>query len=136
MRAGYKEVAEFALTLAPNDPQTHYTLAVFDEKVFSPENLQKSLAEYEQSAALSPNDYRVWLGLGNARERSGDAAGAELALRKSLELAPNYAPVHWTSRKYSFAAGQNRRSICRNPQSGGKRYEIRRTDGCHRRTDF
>jgi predicted TPR repeat methyltransferase len=96
MRAGYKEVAEFALTLAPNDPQTHYTLAVFDEKVFSPENLQKSLAEYEQSAALSPDDYRVWLGLGNARERSGDAVGAELALRKSLELAPNYAVVQWT----------------------------------------
>ena len=37
-RAGYKEVAEFALNLAPNDPQTHFTLAVFDEKVFSPEN--------------------------------------------------------------------------------------------------
>ena len=95
-RAGYKEVAEFALNLAPNDPQTHYTLAVFDEKVFSPENLEKSLAEYEQSAALAPNDYRVWLGLGKARERSGDAAGAELALRKSLELAPNYALVQWT----------------------------------------
>ncbi len=95
-RAGYKEVAAFALNLAPNDPQTHFTLAVFDEKVFSPENLQKSLAEYEQATALSPNDYRVWLGLGEARERSGDAAGAELALRKSLELAPNYAHVQWT----------------------------------------
>lgn len=95
-RAGYKEVAEFALNLAPNDPQTHYTLAIFNEKVFTPENLQKSLAEYEQAAALAPNDYRVWLGLGKARERSGDAAGAELALRKSLELAPNYALVQWT----------------------------------------
>ncbi|CAN5284050.1 hypothetical protein BH20ACI1_BH20ACI1_05400 [soil metagenome] len=96
MRAGYKEVAEFALNLAPDDPQTHYTLAVFDEKVFSPENLQKSLTEYERATALSPNDYRVWFGLGKARERSGDATGAELALRKSLELAPNYAHVQWT----------------------------------------
>ena len=83
-RAAFQEVAELALDLAPDDPQTHYTLAVFNEKIFSPENLQKSLAEYEQATALSPNDYRVWLGLGKARERSGDAAGAELALRKSL----------------------------------------------------
>ena len=96
LRAADRNVAEFALDLAPNDPQTHYTLAVSDEKVFSPENLQKSLTEYERATALSPNDYRVWLGLGKARERSGDAAGAELALRKSLELAPNYAQVQWT----------------------------------------
>ncbi len=95
-RAGDKQVAEFALNLAPDDPQTHYAMAVFDEKVFSPENLQKSLAEYESATALAPNDYRFWLGLGKARERSGDAAGAELALRKSLELAPNYALVQWT----------------------------------------
>lgn len=95
-RAAYQEVAELALGFAPNDPQTHYTLAVFNEKIFSPENLQKSLAEYEQAAALSPNDYRVWLGLGKARERSGDGEGAELALRKALEFAPNYAQVQWT----------------------------------------
>ena len=95
-RAGYKEVAEFALDLAPGDPQTHYALAIFDEKTFLPADLQNSLAEYEQSAALAPGDYRVWLGLGKARERSGDAEGAERALRKSLELAPNYAQVHWT----------------------------------------
>ena len=96
LRAGYREVAEFALDLAPSDPQTHYAVALYNEKTFLPEDLQKSLAEYEQSAALAPNDYRVWLGLGKVRELSGDSAGAELALRKSLELAPNYAQVQWT----------------------------------------
>ncbi len=96
LRAGYKEVAEFAVALAPNDPQTHYAVAVYNEKTFLPEDLQKSLTEYEQAAALSPSDYRVWLGLGKARELGGDEVGAEIALRKSLELAPNYAQVQWT----------------------------------------
>ncbi|MGI8640497.1 MAG: tetratricopeptide repeat protein [Pyrinomonadaceae bacterium] len=95
-RAAYKEVAEFANDLAPDDPQVHYALAVLNEKTFLPDDLQKSLAEYEQATALAPNDYRVWLALGKARERTGDAAGAELALKKSLELAPNYAQVQWT----------------------------------------
>jgi len=34
--------------------------------------------------------------VGKARERVGDAAGAENALRKALELAPNYSEVQWT----------------------------------------
>ncbi len=95
-RAVNKEVAAFAADLAPNDPQTHYALAIFDEKTFLPEDLQKSLTEYEQSAALAPNDYRVWLTLGRAREQNGDGAGAERALRRSLKLAPHYAQVQWT----------------------------------------
>ncbi len=49
LRAGYKEVAEFAVALAPNDPQTHYAVAIYNEKTFLPEDLQKSLAEYEQA---------------------------------------------------------------------------------------
>lgn len=90
------EVAELSIALAPNDPQTHYALAVLNEKSFLAEDLPKSLAEYEQATALSPHDFRLWLALGKARERIGDAAGAELALRKALALAPNYAQVAWT----------------------------------------
>lgn len=95
-RAPSTEVAELAISMAPNDPQTHYALGVLNEKSFLPEDLPKSLAEFEQSVALAPNDYRLWLAFGKARERNGDAAGAELALRKALALAPNYAQVQWT----------------------------------------
>ncbi len=95
-RAPVREVAEWSVGLAPKDPQTHYALAVLAEKTFAAEDLAISLAEYERAAALAPDDYRLWLALGKARERGGDAAGAELALRKSLELAPHYAPVQWT----------------------------------------
>ena len=91
-----KEVVELAIALAPNDPQTHYSLAVLSEKTFQAEDLSTSLAEFEQATALSPNDFRLWLALGKARERRGDAAGAERALRKALALAPNYAQVQWT----------------------------------------
>ncbi len=95
-RAPDREVAELAISLAPNDPQTHYTLAVLNEKTFLAEDLPKSLAEFERATALAPHDYRLWLALGKARERSGDAAGAELAVRRALALAPNYAQVQWT----------------------------------------
>jgi tetratricopeptide (TPR) repeat protein len=94
-RAPAKEIAELGVDLAPNDPQTHYALAVINGKNFSAEDSAKSLAGYERAVALSPHDYRLWLAYGKARERGGDAAGAEFAVKKALELAPNYAPVQW-----------------------------------------
>lgn len=95
MRTDLKEIAEFTTELAPADPQTHYAAAVLLEKSFLPEDFEKSLAEYEKATALAPHNYLFWLALGKARERSGDAEGAEKALRKALELAPNYAQVQW-----------------------------------------
>jgi len=90
-----KELAEFAVNLAPNAPQTHFTLAVLNEQTFLLEDLQKSLTEYEKATALAPHDYRLWFALGKARERSGDAVGAELALKKAVELAPSYSRLRW-----------------------------------------
>lgn len=94
-QAQFKELAEFTIALAPNDPQTHFALAALSERNFAPEDLARSLAEYEKAVALSPNDYRMWFALGKARERSGDAVGAELALKKAIELAPNYSRLRW-----------------------------------------
>ncbi len=89
------QIAGLGVRLAPNDPQTHYVLAVMNEKNFLPEDFQKAVEEFEKAAALSPNDFRYWFRLGKARERIGDAAGAENALRKALELAPNYSEIQW-----------------------------------------
>lgn len=94
-RAEQREMAQLSADLAPSDPQSYYALAVLDEKSFLPDDLPKSLREFEQATALSPNDYRLWFALGRARERGGDAEGAELALRKALALAPHYAQVQW-----------------------------------------
>ena len=95
-QAEEKRSAELGAYLAPSDPQTHFTLAVLNEKTFLPEDLQKAVEEYEKAAALSPNDYRLWFHLGKSRERNGDSPGAERALRKSLKIAPNYSEVQWT----------------------------------------
>lgn len=110
-QAPFVEVAQLAVDLAPNDPQTHYALAVLSEKNFTSEELQKSLTEYEQATALSPNDYRLWLELGKARERRGGAAGAELALRKAWELAPHYAQVQWTLGNVLLRRGKTREAF-------------------------
>jgi len=95
-RSPAKEVVVLSIALAPNDPQTHYALAVLNERTFLAEDLTGSLAEFERAVALAPHDFRLWLSYGRARERYGDAAGAEIALRKALALAPNYAQVRWT----------------------------------------
>lgn len=95
-RAETEGIAELTTSLAPDDPQTHYAAAVVLERTFNPEDLTRSIAEYETAAALSPNNYLLWLALGRARERAGDSAGAEKAVRRALELAPHYAVVHWT----------------------------------------
>ena len=90
-----EELSEFAASLAPNDAQAYFSLAVMNEKSFTPESFKKALENYEKAVSLSPNDFRLWLALGKARERNGDSAEAEKAIRRALELAPNYAEVHW-----------------------------------------
>ena len=96
LRAQQKEVAILSTDLAPDDPQTHFSSAVLHEQSFLPEDFEKSVQEYEKAAALSPNNYLLWLALGKAREKQGDAAGAEKALRRAVELAPAYVDTHWT----------------------------------------
>jgi len=96
LRAPAIEVAELAIAMAPNDPQTHYASAVLHEKTFLAGDLPESLAEFERATSLAPNDYRLWLAFGKALERDGNTAGAELALRRAQTLAPHYAQVRWT----------------------------------------
>ena len=94
-RVDTKEIADIAVSLGPDDPQTRYAAAVLHEKTFDPNDLAHSLSEFEAAVANSPNNYLSWLALGGALGRSGDNIGAESALRKALELAPNYADVQW-----------------------------------------
>lgn len=105
-QAELKEIAELSTQLAPNDPQTYYALAVFNEKSLLPEDLKKAVENYEKAVSISPNDFRLWLALGKARERSGDSPSAEKAFRKSLELAPNYSEVRWTWGNFLLRQGK------------------------------
>lgn len=95
VRAADADVADYLATLAPDDPQTHYSAAVLREKSFDPQDITKSLNEYETATGLAPENYLFWLDLGRARERSGDSEGGERALRRAMDLAPNYSRVQW-----------------------------------------
>ena len=88
------DVARFLAEASPSDPQTHFSHAVLLERSFVPADEEEALREYGRAVALAPENYQLWLQLGRARERAGDP-GAEPALRKALELAPNYAQVRW-----------------------------------------
>ncbi len=95
-----KEVAEFAIEISPSNPFPYFYLASLNEKSFLPEDLQKALKGYEKAVSLSPSDFRLWLRLGQIRERSGDREGAGKAFRKALTLAPNYSEPHWIMGNY------------------------------------
>jgi len=89
------EAADLTKQWGPSDPQTHYAAAVLREKSFLPDDVALSLKDYGEAAALSPNNYLLWLAFGNDRARDGDLSGAESALRVAEELAPAYASVEW-----------------------------------------
>lgn len=99
-------LAAAAARLAPDDPQTHFTLARLGERSLLPEELPAAVAGYERAAALSPNDYRLWVELGRARSAAGDAAGAERALRRAAELAPSYPGPRWHLGNMLLRAGR------------------------------
>ena len=103
----FKELSQIAIGWSPNDPQTHYSLAAIEEKTLIPDDFPRAVENYEKAAALSPNNYLLWLQLGRARERNGDIEGAEKALKKAIELAPNYSENHWTLGNILLRQGKN-----------------------------
>ncbi|HEX8284195.1 MAG TPA: carbohydrate binding domain-containing protein [Pyrinomonadaceae bacterium] len=89
------ESAEAAVRLAPRDPLAHLTLARLHQISFDPASVPVALREYEAAAALAPNDHMIWTEVGRARAALGDPAGGADALRRAVELAPNYSQPRW-----------------------------------------
>ncbi|HEX8775510.1 MAG TPA: tetratricopeptide repeat protein [Pyrinomonadaceae bacterium] len=106
LESGAIETARWTTGLAPADPLTHWTVAMLEKQVLPPEQWADALRHFEQAVSLSPNDYRLWLDLGRAREQSGDRAGAEKALRRAVELAPVYAEPRWQLGNVLLRAGR------------------------------
>lgn len=89
------EAAQRAVSLGPNDPMTHWRMAQVSQKVLPLDQQAQTIAEYEKTVSLSPNDYRFWTTLGTAYEQFGEAAKAEHAFKRAVELAPSYAYPRW-----------------------------------------
>lgn len=97
-----------AARLAPDDPQVHFSLAVFGQKSFSQAEIEESLKSYERAVGLSPNDYRLWMELGRARGQAGDYERGEEALKRAIALAPHYSSPRWHLGNLLLRAGRER----------------------------
>ncbi len=92
-----RDMARFAARLAPTDAQAQLVNAKAANN-FQTNNLDNQTKRengFETAVKLAPHDYRLWLELGRHREQTGDRAGGETALRRAIELAPNYAYPRW-----------------------------------------
>src|SRR5947209_1742584 len=101
------ESAEAAERLAPQDPLAHLTLARLHQISFDPQETPLALREYDEAAALAPNDYLIWTEMGRARAALGDTDGGVAALRRAVELAPAYAEQHWHLGNALLRAGRD-----------------------------
>jgi tetratricopeptide (TPR) repeat protein len=106
LEEGALDTARFGMRLAPSDPLAHWTVAGLERRSLDPKLAQDALRHYEEAAALSPNDYRLWMDLGVAREQAGDIARGEKALRRAVELAPAYADPRWFLGNLLLRAGR------------------------------
>lgn len=89
------DLARMATRWGPADPFTHWSLGVVTQTEFTATNIQETVREFEFAVRLSPNDFRYWDELGRALEVSGDSDAAEKALRRSVDLAPEYYYPRW-----------------------------------------
>jgi hypothetical protein len=89
------ELVRQAVSLAPNDPLTHWQMGEFVQKQLPPEHLADAIREYEIAVSLAPNDYRLWMSLGTALEQHREVERAEKVLRRAVELAPSYSYPAW-----------------------------------------
>ena len=89
------DLAQFASSIAPNDPLPHWRLGQVYQQKLPLDQIGETIAEYQKAIALSPNDYRFWLALGTAQEQAGNTAESENALRRAVALAPAYSYPHW-----------------------------------------
>jgi hypothetical protein len=104
---GAEDSARTALNLAPDDPLAHWSAGQVEMKEFSPQQMAQAVRHFEEAVSLSPNDYRLWMDLGRARERAGDGAGSEKAFRRAVELAPSYSYPRWYLGNLLLRRGRN-----------------------------
>jgi hypothetical protein len=97
---------EMAANYSPHDPFIPQEEAQLWLRSPMPGDERKVVAAFERAVSLSPNDYRLWLALGQALERSGEAVRGEKALRQAVILAPAYSMPRWQLGNFLLRQGR------------------------------
>lgn len=91
--------ADAAVQFAPQVSKLHYqrgqtylALALGED---TEPRLKEASTAFHTAARLSPEDYRIWIALGQALDRSNESAEAKKAFVQAVILAPNYYEPHW-----------------------------------------
>jgi Carbohydrate binding domain len=120
--------ADFAVSLAPDDPEAHYTRAL---SLVNLNRVSDAILEFGQATRLRPYHYYEWLDLGVSLDRSGDQAGGASALAESIRLAPFFAQPRWQlgnilyrQGRYGEAFVELRRGAASNPNLFGGLVEL------------
>jgi tetratricopeptide (TPR) repeat protein len=101
-----KVKANAAIWMAPGDPFVNWLLATTENDTFIPEKAAAAVSNFENVIRLAPYDYRWWIELGRAREQVDDVTGSEKALKRAVELAPNYAYPRWQLGNFYLRQGR------------------------------
>lgn len=86
---GASDIADFALTLAPGDPEVNGLAAS------TRADAETTAAIYERTVRLAPRDQRWRVALGRAYEQAGKIDAAEAEFKEAVSLAPNYGFPRW-----------------------------------------
>jgi hypothetical protein len=103
---GARQIAEAASAMAPGDPLPLWLLASKVKEDFSTENIESSVRLLEQMVRVSPYDFRWWIELGRGYEQAERPDDAEVALKRSVELAPEYTFPRWQLGNFYLRQGR------------------------------
>lgn len=101
-----RQVAEAAISLAPSDPLPLWLLASKEREDFSAESIDRSVQLLQQMIRVAPMDFRWWIELGRGYEQAERPADAELALKRAVELAPEYTFPKWQLGNFYLRQGR------------------------------
>jgi TolB-like protein len=103
------ELAEKAVTLAPDDPIGYQMLGML---ALSSRDYEQAIAYREKALNLAPNDYLVLLGLGSVLYKAGKPEQGTSTLRKALRLNPSkMIALLWSIADAQLVAGRYEEAI-------------------------
>ena len=125
---GQREALDRAIAYQPNDASARLRRASLEMAMAveagESADAGRALTDVAWAVRLAPADYRNWLALGRALDRTGargrdlpaelrgdlplDETAARVAFTRALALAPNYFETHWALGNHLLRSGSDR----------------------------